>query len=308
MSRHPIWREPTVNGSNDQRLQQYEYMTRKQLEEQLLPSVPEVKPGDWQAGWFVGTGCLIPTGGISDLFNYAWLFNIGLSGGYKNLILKADISYGQPDIHNFTDYNFNPFNKTTAEGNRYQSLNKYTKLLSGSVSLGYRVIDVKRFAITPHIGGGWTNYAWNSGEFKEFEENGETVWKLVTESQKESFHRLQFHGRHRLRLAFPHHSKRQVVILVGTSRAIHVVGPPDAICNLLQLRIAQSGNKRRALWNQSDIQRIHKGSTNQLTAQQKAGVRSCLLFYFSGNRLLSFLSTTANAVTTIRPVSTHDIG
>ena len=28
----------TVNGSNDQRLQQYEYMTRKQLEEQLLPS------------------------------------------------------------------------------------------------------------------------------------------------------------------------------------------------------------------------------------------------------------------------------
>ena len=105
----------TVNGSNDQRLQQYEYMTRKQLEEQLLPSVPEVKPGDWQAGWFVGTGCLIPTGGISDLFNYAWLFNIGLSGGYKNLILKADISYGQPDIHNFTDYNFNPFNKTTAE-------------------------------------------------------------------------------------------------------------------------------------------------------------------------------------------------
>ena len=69
----------TVNGSNDQRLQQYEYMTRKQLEEQLLPSVPEVKPGDWQAGWFVGAGCLIPTGGISDLFNYAWLFNIGLS-------------------------------------------------------------------------------------------------------------------------------------------------------------------------------------------------------------------------------------
>ena len=182
----------TVNGSNDQRLQQYEYMTRKQLEEQLLPNVPEVKPGDWQAGWFVGTGCLIPTGGISDLFNYAWLFNIGLSGGYKNLILKADISYGQPDIHNFTDYNFNPFNKTTAEGNRYQSLNKYTKLLSGSVSLGYRVIDVKRFAITPHIGGGWTNYAWNSGEFKEFEENGETVWKLVTESQKESFHSFNF--------------------------------------------------------------------------------------------------------------------
>lgn len=182
----------TVNGSNDQRLQQYEYMTRKQLEEQLLPSVPEVKPGDWQAGWFVGTGCLIPTGGISDLFNYAWLFNIGLSGGYKNLILKADISYGQPDIHNFTDYKFNPFNKTTAEGNRYQSLNKYTKLLSGSVSLGYRVIDVKRFAITPHIGGGWTNYAWNSGEFKEFEENGETVWKLVTESQKESFHSFNF--------------------------------------------------------------------------------------------------------------------
>lgn len=122
------------------------------------------------------------------------------------------------------------------------------------------------------------------------------------------FPQLQFHGWHRLRLAFPHHSKRQVVILVGTSRAIHVVGPPDAICNLLQLRIAQSGNKRRALWNQSDIQRIHKGSPNQLTAQQKAGVRSCLLFYFSGNRLLSFLSTTANAVTTIRPVSTHDIG
>lgn len=182
----------TVNGSNDQRLQQYEYMTRKQLDEYLLPRVPEIKPSDWQTGWFVGTGCLIPIGDVSNLFNYAWMFNIGLSGGYKRLTIKADISYGQPDIQNFSDYSFNPFNRHVEVGNRYQSLNKYTKLLAGSISLGYRIVDTKRFALAPHIGGGWTNYAWYGGEFKEFEEEGEKVWKLVSESQKESFHNFNF--------------------------------------------------------------------------------------------------------------------
>lgn len=176
----------TANGSNDNRLQDYEYMTRKQLDEYMLPSVPQVHPGRWHAGWFVGTGALIPTGEIADLFGYAWLFNIGLSGGYQRWSLKADISYGQPDVKSITQ---NPLNTPVKDGNRYQSVDDFAKLLSGSISLGYRVIDAKHFALTPHIGGGWTNYAWNYGEYRQDTSITETeVWVIDSETAKDSFH------------------------------------------------------------------------------------------------------------------------
>lgn len=183
----------TINGSNDQRLQQYEYLTRKQLDEYLLPRVPEVRPGKWNVGWFAGTGVLIPTGNIADLLNYGWMFNIGLTGGYRRIILKADISYGQPDIKHYGESDFNPMSHPVESGNSYRALNKYTKLLSGAVSVGYRVIDGKRFALTPHIGGGWTNYAWNGAEFEAVENEDESIsWKMVSEAVKDSFHNFNF--------------------------------------------------------------------------------------------------------------------
>ena len=71
---------------------------RKSLEEFYLPQVAELKYGNFSYGWFIGTGTLIPTGEIADIFKSSWLFNIGLTAGYKRFMLKADISYGQPDL------------------------------------------------------------------------------------------------------------------------------------------------------------------------------------------------------------------
>ena len=184
----------TDGGQNDQKLQQYEYMTRKQLDEFKLSKVPDVKPCDWQIGWFVGTGCFVPFGDISSLLNYAWIFNIGLSGGYKRFILKADISYGQPGIKNYSDFTFNPLDISASNKDaQVHSDNEYVKLLLGSISLGYRIIDTKHFALTPHVGGSWTNYSWYSAEYqKTINSENETLWNQVTETSKKSFHNFNF--------------------------------------------------------------------------------------------------------------------
>lgn len=182
--------QSTVNGSNDRRLQDYEYLVRKQLDEYLRPAVPEVSPGAFHVGWFAGTGVLIPTGEIADLFDYAWVFNIGLQGGYRRWVLKADISYGQPKLENpLAD----PFGRTLAENRRYQADGSYAKQLSGSVSIGYRVVDSKRFAVTPHIGGGWVNYSWNYAEFENTQPGQPaTGWEMASPMSKDSFHNFNF--------------------------------------------------------------------------------------------------------------------
>lgn len=179
----------TVNGSNDRRLQDYEYMTRKQLDEYMLPGVPEVVSGKFYAGWFAGTGVLVPTGEISGLFDYAWIFNIGLYGGYQRWMLKADISYGQPDMKNPLH---DPFGRTWGESRRYMASDSYSKQLSGSVAIGFRIVDSKRFAVTPHIGGGWTNYAWNYAEY-EYDTTADT-WDIASAVDKDSFHDFNIMG------------------------------------------------------------------------------------------------------------------
>lgn len=169
----------TVNGSNDQRLQEYEYTTRKQIDEFLLPSVPEVKPGKVSYGLFIGTGTLIPTGDVAKVFDYSWLFNIGLTGGYGRWMLKADISYGQP---RFEDMKMDIYGKA----NRW-AMNRYAKQLSGSVSLGFRVIDTKRFALTPHVGGGWSSYTWDYADFDKNENTPEPDdMKIASEVMKKT--------------------------------------------------------------------------------------------------------------------------
>lgn len=173
----------TVNGSNDQRLQEYEYMVRNQLDTYLMPHAPEVIQSKFYAGWFAGTGVLVPTGDLADLFGYSWVFNIGLYGGYRHWMLKADISYGQPDMkHPSAD----PFGRTWAEGHQYRATDSYTKQLSGSVAVGFRAIDTKRFSVTPYVGGGWTNYAWNFAEYEY--DKAQDSWKLASSIEKDSFH------------------------------------------------------------------------------------------------------------------------
>lgn len=178
----------TVNGSNDNRLQEEEYFVRKQLDEFLLPAVPEVKPGKFSYGWYIGTGALIPTGEIADAFGYAWLFNIGLTAGYDRLFLKADISYGQPRLDDMRGELFGR--------EKEWAVNRYANQLSGVVALGYRVLDTKRFAITVNVGGGWTNYAWDVADFVVNTDNPgnnpETEFVRNSEIRRNTIHNFNY--------------------------------------------------------------------------------------------------------------------
>ena len=170
--------ELTEQGANDERLQESEYFVRKQLDSFSLPEVPSVKPGKFNYGWFVGTGPLIPTGDIDEVFKSSWLFNIGLTFGYDRLKLKADISYGQPRFVNSRG-NF------MGKENRWAT-DLYTSQLVGTVSLGFEVLHTKHFSITPHVGGGWSVYSWNYADFEKKIEDGEEVWRIVSDFNKAS--------------------------------------------------------------------------------------------------------------------------
>ena len=179
----------TVNGSNDNRLQEEEYFVRKQLDEFLLPAVPEVKPGKFSYGWYIGTGAFIPTGDIADAFGYSWLFNIGLTAGYDRLFLKADISYGQPRLDNIRNELFGRENEW--------AVNRYANQLSGVVAIGYRVLDTKHFAITINVGGGWTNYAWDVADYihnpdPEEAMNPETEYVINSEIRRNTIHNFNY--------------------------------------------------------------------------------------------------------------------
>lgn len=154
----------TINGSNDYRLQEEEYYIRKNLDEFYLPKASNVSPGKFVYGGYIGTGAFIPMGGIEDFFQTAWLFNIGITTGYQHIILKADISYGQPSL---TDRRKEILASpgTTSPGAKEWAANENANLLTGVVSLGYQIVDTKHFSITPHIGGGWTNYSWNVADY-----------------------------------------------------------------------------------------------------------------------------------------------
>ena len=170
--------ELTEQGANDERLQESEYFVRKQLDSFSLPKVPSVKPGKFNYGWFVGTGPLIPTGDIDEVFKSSWLFNIGLTFGYDRLKLKADISYGQPRFVN---------SRGTFMGveNRWAT-DLFASQLVGTVSLGFEVLHTKHFSITPHVGGGWNVYSWNYADFEKKIEDGEEVWRIVSDFKKAS--------------------------------------------------------------------------------------------------------------------------
>lgn len=172
----------TVNGSNELRMRDYENAARAALAGHSVASVSDRHSGDFFVGWFAGTGALIPTGEIADLLDYAWVFNAGFYGGYRRWVLKADISYGQPSLKDvFAD----PLNRPWGEGHRYMATNPNARQLSGTVSVGFRVVDTKRFSIAPHIGGGWTNYSWNFGDFEFLQEEDE--WVMASPMRKETF-------------------------------------------------------------------------------------------------------------------------
>ena len=141
----------TDNGTNDHKLQEWEYFVRKDLEELGLPFVPEIVPGKFSSGAYIGTGGIFPTGNINSAFTGTWTFVFGLQFGYDRFRLKSDLTFGQSQF-----VNANIFNKKDQE-----NFGSYANYLGVSVSLGYAVLNTPYFSITPHFGGYWSSYSWN---------------------------------------------------------------------------------------------------------------------------------------------------
>lgn len=175
--------DETKNGTDDHKLQEWEYFTRKNLDEMGLPPVPTVEPSDFNYGLFIGLGGLFPTSTIKDYFGGCFTFTAGLTGGYKRMKLKTLIEYGQPKFNEP-----NVFGIKDAEGRDIQaSVNTNASYLGISASLGYSIIDTKRFAITPHAGMYWSNYGWNVGNYKwEFSEGKEEAERQFINAEKKS--------------------------------------------------------------------------------------------------------------------------
>lgn len=162
-------RMETEDGNNDKKLQEWEYYTRKGLEEIGLPPAPEFVPSDWSYGVYLGIGGVYPNSDIKDYFGSYFSFTAGLTGGYKRLKLKADISYGQSDFNKP-----NVFGVKDSQGRDLQGpMNEYATYLGVGTNLGYSLVDSKRIAVTPFVGMYWSGYNWNMANLK-WEEDPET--------------------------------------------------------------------------------------------------------------------------------------
>ncbi len=166
-------KKETEDGTNDKKLQEWEYYTRKGLEEIGLPPIPEFEPSNWCYGIYLGVGHVFNSSELKDFYGNCFTFTAGLTGGYKRLKLKADIGYGQADIKEP-----NIFGKTTVTPDGATRpvqgpMSKTANYLSVGTSLGFSVINSKRFAITPFAGVHWSGYSWNMANL-EWVENPET--------------------------------------------------------------------------------------------------------------------------------------
>lgn len=178
--------DETKNGTDDHKLQEWEYFTRKNLEEIGLPAAPTVEPSDFSYGLFIGIGGLFPTSTIKDYFGGCFTFTAGLTGGYQRLKLKALIEYGQPKFNEPNVFGLTEFGHP--ERYTQSSVNTYASFLGISASLGYSIVDTKRFAVTPHVGMYWGNYGWNVANYKwEPKEDNPSVYEpIATDTEKKT--------------------------------------------------------------------------------------------------------------------------
>lgn len=179
--------DSTDGGRIDTKLQQEEYLVRRQLEELGLPPVPIIEASNFSYGIYAGIGGVFPTATINDDFSGCATFMLGLTGGYRRFKLKADISFGQPNFNNENIFNIpSDIPGKPGQGNT----NSYATFLGVGTTLGFTVLDTKRLAITPNVGGYWSSYGWNVANYtyeNEVGENGVTELKQkVVNTEKRS--------------------------------------------------------------------------------------------------------------------------
>lgn len=109
-----------------------------------------------------GVGAMIPTGGISDIFKSSAVFQVGLTGGYNDFRLKADVLFAQPSIKKA-----NVFERYLPEGKpAYGNAHADVSFLGLAAQVGYRVWERGNIAITPNAGVIYTKYSWDLDSLK----------------------------------------------------------------------------------------------------------------------------------------------
>ena len=185
--------ESTSHGTDDARLQEEEYLVRRQLDELGLPPVPTIGASNFCYGVQLGVGGAFPTGSISDDFSGCAIFTLGLTGGYRQFKLKADISFGQPSFRNDNIFSV-PSNHGDKPGQG--NTDSYATYLGIGATLGYTVYDGRRLTITPNVGGYWSSYGWKvdnyTYEYRPNASGNQELTRLVTSTEKVSLNNFNW--------------------------------------------------------------------------------------------------------------------
>ena len=176
--------EQTDYGHNETRLQDWEYDVRRQLDDMGVPPVPQVSPNSFCYGIYGGVGGIFPTGDLKNQFKGSAIFTLGLTGGYNNLRLKADISYGQPSFARENIFGVKTTDGKDAQVNAHAS----ATYLGVGVQLGYCVYDSRRLAITPNVGGYYSSYAWTVNNLEWSKDKDGNDVSTVASDEKAKFH------------------------------------------------------------------------------------------------------------------------
>lgn len=175
----------TRNGADQAAVDRWENTIENQLQEIGVPSVPQVTSKQYCYGFYAGVGYDMPTGKLHDNFGGSAMFHVGLTGGYKNVRLKADVAFGQPSYRNSNIFNIAPDELgRPLQGNNSSNATH----IMVSAQLGYTVYSHGRLSITPNVGGLYNRYNWDVANYSwSVDDEGHEI-RTITSTEGRNLH------------------------------------------------------------------------------------------------------------------------
>ena len=154
--------QETKNGTIEAAVASWDDNIENQLNSMGTPQVPQVTGKQSCYGVIAGVGYESPLGKLRDNFGGSVMFHVGLTGGYKNFKVKAEVAFGQPSYRNDNIFNVAP----DAEGRPLQGNNSSSAThITASLQLGYTILNHGRLSITPNVGGFYNRYNWEIANY-----------------------------------------------------------------------------------------------------------------------------------------------
>lgn len=170
--------QETKNGTLMAAVSSWEDNIESQLNAMGTPRVPQLTSMLGCYGIYGGVGYESPLGKLHDNFAGSVTFHVGLTGGYRNLRLKADVAFGQPSYRNANIFNI----PTDAENRPLQGNNSSNAShIMLSAQLGYTVLNHGRLSITPNVGVFYNRYKWSVDNYSwTKDEDGNDVCNITS--------------------------------------------------------------------------------------------------------------------------------